>query len=265
MLTIFKMQLLPRHIFLPLTVYFAVHCVAEDPDHTGLVASPALLLGPDMPLTLPLKFWANSRRSALKPRRRDLHEPTLLTLLGQDYDPRWMRTARHNANSDSEDEPERKTVRALRALLNNSTSGKADQLQLPEGLPPEYRELVKSWLVRRATCPIRFVWNDLGPYFWPRWLRRGECVEEATCSWPPGMGCVPGGARNLNVLRWHCRLRKNMHGKKKKSENNVWTPATTEHQRSQESMNKRKKRKKYRCLWIKVPYPVPEDCVCACS
>lgn len=104
-----------------------------------------------------------------------------------------------------EDESERKTVRALRALLNNSTSGKADQLQLPEGLPPEYRELVKSWLVRRATCPIRFVWNDLGPYFWPRWLRRGECAENTTCSWPPGMQCVPGGARNLNVLRWHCR------------------------------------------------------------
>lgn len=69
-------------------------CAAEDPDHLGLVASPAMLLGPDTPLTLPLRFWANSRKSALKPRRRDLHEATLLTLLGQDYDPRWMRTNR---------------------------------------------------------------------------------------------------------------------------------------------------------------------------
>ncbi|KAG8274392.1 noggin-like [Homalodisca vitripennis] len=241
-------------------------CQAADPDHTGLVASPALLLGPDMPLTLPLKFWANSRKSALKPRRRDLHEPTLLTLLGQDYDPKWMRSARHATKTDTEEEPERKTVRALRALLNNSTSGSTDQLLLPEGLPQEYREMVKSWLVSRATCPIRFVWNDLGAYFWPRWLRRGECAEDATCSWPPGMRCVPGVARNLNVLRWHCRLRKNAHGRRKKSENNVWATATTERQKSSQEANaKRKKRKKYRCLWIKVPYPVPEDCMCSCS
>lgn len=71
-------------------------CDADDPDHTGLVASPAMLLSPDVPLTLPLRFWANSRKSALKPRRRDLHEPTLLSLLGQDYDARWMRTAKYN-------------------------------------------------------------------------------------------------------------------------------------------------------------------------
>lgn len=60
------------------------------------------------------------------------------------------------------------------------------------------------------------------------------------------------------------RLRKNAHGKKKKSDNNVWATSATERQRPHEN-SKRKKRKKYRCLWIKVPYPVPEDCVCACS
>lgn len=80
---------------------FACLCGADNPDHLGLKASPALLIGPDSPLTLPLKFWANSRKSALKPRRRDLHEATLLNLLGHDYDPRWMRTARHINNQVS--------------------------------------------------------------------------------------------------------------------------------------------------------------------
>lgn len=67
-------------------------------------------------------------------------------------------------------EDERKAVRALRGLAE-STAG------LIEGLPDEYQTLVQAWLVRKATCPIRYVWDDLGPYFWPRWVRRGECDD----------------------------------------------------------------------------------------
>lgn len=101
---------------------------------------------------------------------------------------------------------ERKAVRALRALMDNTTQTRQeDQLQLPEDLPLQYQELVKNWLVRRATCPIRFTWNDLGPYFWPRYVKRGECLGNMTCSWPPGMTCTPGAAKILNILRWHCR------------------------------------------------------------
>lgn len=101
---------------------------------------------------------------------------------------------------------ERKAVRALRALVDNNTlTRQEDQLQLPEDLPQQYHELVKNWLVRRATCPIRFRWNDLGPYFWPRYVKLGECLGNMTCSWPPGMTCTPGAAKVLNILRWHCR------------------------------------------------------------
>jgi hypothetical protein len=56
------------------------------PDSTGLVGTPPA----EKPL-LPLKFWANPRKSPLKPRRKDLDEPTLLRLMGQDFDSRWMR------------------------------------------------------------------------------------------------------------------------------------------------------------------------------
>jgi hypothetical protein len=67
---------------------------------------------------------------------------------------------------------ERPTVRMLREMA-------ATELHLPDDVvPPEYRAAVTAWLVRRATCPIRYVWDDLGPYFWPRWVRRGECLQE---------------------------------------------------------------------------------------
>ncbi|RZF39587.1 hypothetical protein LSTR_LSTR001108 [Laodelphax striatellus] len=234
-------------------------------DSTGLVGtSPALLLGSSQ---LPLQFWSNMRKSALKPRRRDLHEATLRNILGHDYDARWMKSARPMSPNESEDDGERKAVRQLRGLVNAShDSGHSELLQLPDALPAEYRELVKTWLVQRATCPIHFVWDDLGPYFWPRWLRRGECLANVQCSWPPGMTCVPGGARNLHVLRWHCRLRKHYgHRKKEKNDNQVWSTSPAKNKADSRNRARKKKRRKYRCFWIKVPYPVPEDCVCACA
>jgi len=61
------------------------------PDSTGLVGTPPA----DRPL-LPLKFWANPRKSPLKPRSKDLEESALLRLMGQDFDPRWMRSGDHS-------------------------------------------------------------------------------------------------------------------------------------------------------------------------
>nr|CAD7598841.1 unnamed protein product [Timema genevievae] len=257
------------------------------PDNTGLVGAPP---APDRPL-LPLRFWENPRKSPLKPRRKDLDEPTLLRLMGQDFDSKWMRrTPPHHHVNDATDEGERKTVRALRELVEGGNHPRPDyQYSLPEGLPIEYHEMMKTWLVRQATCPIHYVWDDLGTYFWPRWIRRGECGSEEeprhnnslvrdgdavttsgrdvsgstgtssrkSCSWPPGMLCTPGVARNLHILRWHCRLRKK---NTTNNNNNVWTA-----DRLRKVQDRRKKkRKKYRCMWLKVPYPVPEDCVCSC-
>lgn len=251
------------------------------PDSTGLVGTPPA----DRPL-LPLKFWANPRKSPLKPRSKDLEESALLRLMGQDFDPRWMRSGDHSHPHKQDGGPgdpeERATVRMLREM-----AGK--ELHLPDDLvPPEYRAAVTSWLVRRATCPIRYVWDDLGPYFWPRWVRRGECLQEtgtkgrsegrnstlsdvkhtAACSWPPGMMCVPGVARNLQILRWHCRLRKNMSGGSSATSNKVWLLSGGRGQavvdKYHNTSSKNKRRKRYRCQWLKVPYPVPEDCVCSC-
>ena len=85
----------------------------------------------------------------------------------------------------------------------------------------------KQWLVRKSSCPVAYSWHDLGEYFWPRWVVKGECQAAAAaeagllpmpsqapipggeggkgCSWPLGMKCVPGRAETLHILRWHCR------------------------------------------------------------
>lgn len=51
------------------------------------------------------------------------------------------------------------------------------------------------------------------------------------------------------------RLRKTLDASK-----TLWTA-----ERLKKEVERRKRRrKKYRCIWVKVPYPVPEDCVCSC-
>ncbi|VDK84362.1 unnamed protein product [Dibothriocephalus latus] len=54
-------------------------------------------------------------------------------------------------------------------------------------LSPKDTELIKRWLLQKATCPVQFVWRDLGNRYWPRWIRHAVCKEGTSCSWPSGM------------------------------------------------------------------------------
>ena len=44
----------------------------------------------------------------------------------------------------------------------------------------------KQWLIRKSSCPVAYSWHDLGEYFWPRWVVKGECqaVEETGLPFP---------------------------------------------------------------------------------
>lgn len=245
------MQMTPLWTALPTLLVLLVLTPTHADEGGSAVAGAlgALRVGPLQQL-LPLRMWANPRRSALRPRRRDMREDTLRALLGSDFQPGWMRV-RPGRAADEPAAEERGSVRALRDLVDaevDALAALADAGPSP-GMPVEARALLRAWLVRRATCPVHFVWADLGPYFWPRWLRRGECgthgdakpvaglpdednlttgvlregeVDEdeedegprwpsnatqstLSCSWPPGMKCVPGRVRALHILRWHCR------------------------------------------------------------
>lgn len=65
-----------------------------------------------------------------------------------------------------------------------------------------------------------------------------------------------------------CRLRKNMSVGNGANSNKVWLLSGGRGQavvdKYHNSSSKSKRRKRYRCQWLKVPYPVPEDCVCSC-
>ncbi|TGZ67427.1 hypothetical protein CRM22_004805 [Opisthorchis felineus] len=67
-------------------------------------------------------------------------------------------------------------------------------------------KLFRNWLIDKATCEMEYIWEDLGPLFWPRWIRRGVCMNRQghSCSWPPGMECRPSGSRALQLLHWKC-------------------------------------------------------------
>uniref|UniRef100_A0A3B4WM87 Noggin n=1 Tax=Seriola lalandi dorsalis TaxID=1841481 RepID=A0A3B4WM87_SERLL len=146
-----------------------------------------------------------------KPRhRRPSH---LLRLLGSSFDPFWM---------SIEQPPE--------------ASGAAG---LDFGsLPSDVASAVRSWLVSSATCELYYQWMDLGPAFWPRWLRQTDCERGdrvQRCSFPSGMECVRAQTTNINILAWHCQ----------------------EIRDGGEAMK--------RCLWRQVPYSVVTACTCSCK
>lgn len=74
----------------------------------------------------------------------------------------------------------------------------------------------------------------------------------------------------LTITRGLCRL-KNRKNKRKKEERKMiqTTAKKTRDLHVEENgragiRRKKKKPDKFRCLWIKVPYPVTEDCTCSC-
>ncbi|BET03175.1 noggin [Nesidiocoris tenuis] len=235
---------MPQHWLGFLTTYFIVRSAIPSVKATS---PPNLLLVPrDAPVhDVPLRLWANPRQAVLRPRKRDLQQSALMATLEPHFDPDWMSTSKpHKPPSDISHT--RKSAAELKSTA--STLGLSDT--------------VRDWLVSRGTCPITYAWKDLGSDFWPRWVRTAVCLRPATgtCSWPPGMGCVSAPPRHLHVLRWHCRLKKK-NKRKKVDENNVWGRI----EKKEVLPKKKGRRKRYRCLWVKVPYPVPEDCICACA
>lgn len=180
-------------------------------------------------------------------------------------------------------------------------------------LQPELLHLenyIKSWLLKRSSCPVEFTWKDLGKTFWPRWVRDGACVDrKGSCSFPTGMHCVPAASTTVHLLRWQCTERKmtvykksadskpaeegekaeavqkRQMGRRRKPASK--TPDDVLHSRritdahslfrktaDEVFTNRRRvtvpefpdqqRRKKPRCDWYRVPYPITIDCFCTC-
>ncbi|XP_028830253.1 noggin-like [Denticeps clupeoides] len=128
----------------------------------------------------------------------------------------------------------------------------AEDLDL-SSLPGDVAGAVREWLVRSATCGLRYRWMDLGPVFWPRWLRHTDCYRaggEETCSFPSGMACRRAQVTHLKILAWHCW------GSEENGVRRGADKVTPTVRMGALSKN---------CVWRQVPYPVVTACKCSCK
>ncbi|XP_066563513.1 noggin-like [Amia ocellicauda] len=200
------------------------------------------------------------------PKPKHVRPSRLLRVLGSSYDPFWMsiekpaQTERAGeataapseqhpddhgpGNNDDQNHfnysvsPELRegTARYQRKLEQEARDLDLDLRRLPGGAAQA--ELFRAWLVAQASCQLTHRWLDLGPVFWPRWVRHTDCQDPAvvpSCSFPAGMACRRAQVTQIKILAWHC-----------------WGATATGGEVGG------------RCQWRQVPYPVVTACKCSC-
>lgn len=116
------------------------------------------------------------RRPNKKPRQKNIDRVFLMDLMGDDYQAYWMsedepKHVRQVISSNevtSKDLPERWAADRLFQQLQrlNLTAELSSEPELARN--SKIQLAIKSWLLKRASCPIEFTWHDLGVSFWPR-------------------------------------------------------------------------------------------------
>ena len=64
-----------------------------------------------------------------------------------------------------------------------------------------YNNRINSWLNDRTSCDISYTWVDLGIRWFPRFVMKGQCQNEVSCSIPSGMYCQPNEERRIQFYR----------------------------------------------------------------
>uniref|UniRef100_A0A4W3H9B1 Noggin n=1 Tax=Callorhinchus milii TaxID=7868 RepID=A0A4W3H9B1_CALMI len=172
------------------------------------------------------------------PGAQHLNPRRLQKLLGSNFDPFWMAVdppdgaGRGNeSHADLVSRSPRLTEPANR--YQKKLRHEAERLGLGAG-GDGGKEALARWLVKVASCPLTSAWKDLGPVFWPRWVRHTDCDRaKRGCSWPMGMTCQRDRWTHINLLVWHCLAAR---------------PAVGKH-----------------CTWRQIPYPVVTGCKCSCQ
>lgn len=186
------------------------------------------------------------------PKPKRLRTPRLMKMLGSSFDPFWMsledprsrNTSLEELGTLSEDLAEH-TARFKNKLLQEAQGlDLPDLLTSEDGVPHNQSQALKhrfqQWLVDSATCRLTSSWVDMGPIFWPRWVRHTDCDPmHAGCSWPPGMTCQHAQVTHIKLLAWHCWASKD------------------------EAVGPRKPPQQ--CAWRQIPYPVVAACKCSCQ
>lgn len=236
---------------------------------------------------------AGTNSGKYKPRKRNLRTKRLLRKLGASFDTEWMSIEKPSQNSSYLDISHDKKLAPMVRRLNFSfidEQFKAFQFQ------NDLHGIFEEWLLQQASCPVEFRWTDLGTFFWPRWVKTGQCVINNSCSWPPGMKCAPVKRKLIHLLQWYCRKRQVRHPKIKmttkrdlrRQERRKTRKNARKNQRSRDSIGifikrqmakhssasvpvlpsdkrKRKRNRNVNCDWMKVPYPIIRSCECSCE
>ncbi|XP_070783449.1 noggin-2-like [Enoplosus armatus] len=249
--------------------------VVQGKEDTGL-DSPFLqlrasLLSYSQPIR-PYTLLTNAEDYHYMPKPRHRRPSRLLRLLGSSFDLFWMSIERPSEASWGHGDgqpllrghslpaklpnytPPRENVnlsaapQLREAAANHRQKLEREAADLDLGsLPSHVASSVRDWLVRSATCGLSYQWVDLGPAFWPRWLRQTDCERSGgvqSCSFPVGMECVRAQTTHLEILAWHClEIGEGGDGRTEMGTGEVMK----------------------RCIWRQVPYPVVTACTCSCK
>ncbi|XP_033910575.3 noggin-2-like [Acipenser ruthenus] len=183
-----------------------------------------------------------------QPKPKHLKPARLLRVLGASFDPFWMSVEKpfasepHETNgsfSNSSPELVEGAARYQRKLEKEAQEVDLDWFGSAE------KDRFRAWLVQMASCRLTHRWVDLGPVFWPRWIRHTDCEEDSagpSCSFPAGMTCKRAQVTQIKILAWHCWFGLGGVG----------------------GLGEGAEAKQQHCVWRQVPYPVVTACKCMC-
>ncbi|KAK3091529.1 hypothetical protein FSP39_020544 [Pinctada imbricata] len=198
------------------------------------------------------------------PKKKNLKKKRLLRKLGRDFDEKWMSISPPPPVEDNNDVIISETPVQIDLKLTHFYKDLnltfLDDSNKVVNLSHQHLELFRGWLLRHGSCPVTYVWEDLGVLFWPRWIRRGHCDATVSCSWPPGMSCVPAESKIIKLLRWNCKRRRR---KWRKRKHNRKTNSLADDKNKNKSRDMKKLRG-MKCKWLKVPFPIVDECFCSC-
>jgi hypothetical protein len=217
---------------------------------------PPLFMGTDTVQVVPNPMM--NQLAGFHPRKRDLKRKKLLRILG-DYNRKYMSISKpvHTLHMSSAQQLDEKLLEDFKQLNLTYIADKANEMQ--HLISENITNLFQDWLLGLASCPVHYEWEDLGVLFWPRWIKKGLCKTEYSCSWPPGMHCVPAESRMVYLLRWHCvsAQHRRRSGKRRRNRKENGSKGKSKSIRS-------KGYGRLKCKWLKVPYPLTDECFCSC-
>lgn len=216
----------------------------------------------------PYTLLTNAEDYHYMPKPRHRRPSRLLRLLGSSFDPFWMSIEQPPEASGGHSDGNSLPANYTREKFDLSASPQLKQAaaKQQQRLEREAADLdlgslsshvgssVRDWFVHSATCGLTYQWVDLGPAFWPRWLRQTDCEKSdgvQSCSFPVGMECVRAQTTHINILAWHCLEISEVRGIKADRSDSSTEMGTGEAMK--------------RCLWRQVPYPVVTSCTCSCK